>query len=456
MKNTVAVLLAMMSLTVLGAFSLRKPALEPEAIPESKQRTGDAAKGYEYLITGDFLKSGVPYPYYIMGAGKNKTNYLQRSGKNATVSHAYNIVTHPNGTEMVVPTCLQCHAQVFDGKLYIGLGNTFMDFSHTQRRRGLAIWMMKLFSPKQYKAAKPFFTSYLTLASQLKAEVRGVNTADRLAAVLVAHRDPQTLRWSKEPILDIPDEVYPTDVPAWWLLKKKNAMFYNGFGRGDFARFLMASNLLTVEDTAEANEVDSHFGDVLAYIRSIKPPPYPHAIDSELAVKGKALFNDNCSRCHGTYGTDGQYPNLLIPEYIIGTDSMLFKANQQNPQFVEWFNKSWFAQGTPPARLVPYNGYIAPPLDGIWITAPYLHNGSVPTLEAVLNSKKRPKYWSRDFKTSEYDYVRIGWKYEAHNAPQGKKAYNTTLAGYGNSGHYFGDHLSNKERRALIEYLKTL
>ncbi len=89
--------------------------------------------------------------------------------------------------------------------------------------------------------------------------------------------------------------------------------------------------------------------------------------------------------------------NLLIPEAEIQTDSILFKSNYQSYQFVEWFNNSWFAMGEHPARLEPFNGYIAPPLDGIWITAPYLHNGSVPDLECLLNSKERPRYWSPRF-----------------------------------------------------------
>jgi hypothetical protein len=123
---------------------------------------------------------------------------------------------------------------------------------------------------------------------------------------------------------------------------------------------------------------------------------------------------------------------------------------------VEWFNKSWFTQGDNPAKLVPYNGYIAPPLDGIWVTAPYLHNGSVPNLEAVLNSKLRPQYWSRDFNKPEYNYESPGWKYETHLNANGKNIYNTSLPGYGNYGHYFGDKLNDEERRAVIEYLKTL
>jgi hypothetical protein len=135
---------------------------------------------------------------------------------------------------------------------------------------------------------------------------------------------------------------------------------------------------------------------------------------------------------------------------------MLLKANHQNPQFIDWFNKSWFSQGSNAARLVPANGYVAPPLDGVWITAPYLHNGSVPNIEAVLNSKLRPVYWERDFNKPVYDYEKIGWVYEEKTKPTAKKTYNTQLPGYGNHGHYFGDHLSSQERKAVIEYLKTL
>jgi hypothetical protein len=168
------------------------------------------------------------------------------------------------------------------------------------------------------------------------------------------------------------------------------------------------------------------------------------------------LFVQNCSKCHGNYGAGGDYPNLLIPESIVKTDSFLYKANYQSPQFIEWFNKSWFSQGDHPARLEPFNGYIAPPLDGIWITAPYLHNGSVPTLEAVLNSRLRPAYWSRDFEHPQYDYEHIGWKYTREDSARGTAVYNTTLPGYGNYGHTFGDKFSEPERKAVIEYLKTL
>jgi hypothetical protein len=66
------------------------------------------------------------------------------------------------------------------------------------------------------------------------------------------------------------------------------------------------------------------------------------------------------------------------------------------------------------------------------------------------------KYWTRDFDKPEYDYENPGWKFVVFDTPGDKLIYNTTLPGYGNYGHYFGDKLTGDERKAVIEYLKTL
>jgi hypothetical protein len=437
-----------------------KPGEDPVHVPPSIQRTGDSNAGFKYLTTGDYLRSGIPLSYFKMVFGKSSINFLNRDGYNSDVPYDYTVVRAPNGELVVAPNCMQCHAQVFDGKLVMGLGNSTIDFTHGEKldpqNAASAEKMLKNLDPKKYEASEPFLRVVKGIGGQLHTEVRGVNTADRLAALLASHRDPKTFRWSDQPMLQVASEVIPTDVPAWWMLKKKNAMFYNGFGRGDFSRFLMASNLLTVNDTAESREVDAHFNDVLAFINSIQPPPYPRPVSKILAKKGGILFAQNCSKCHGSYGNEGKYPNLLIPESEIQTDSLLYKSNYQSHQFVEWFNTSWFAQGDHPARLEPFDGYIAPPLDGIWITAPYLHNGSVPDLETLLNSRERPAFWSRDFDNPEYDYGKLGWKYNVEVAPRGTMVYNTNLPGYRNNGHTYGDKLTSRERKAIIEYLKTL
>ncbi|ULQ50598.1 c-type cytochrome [Flavihumibacter fluvii] len=433
---------------------------KPVPIPKSVQRSGNAAKGFEYLTTGDYVKGGIPYDFYLLGKGKEQNNYLNRSGINSTVSHEFTVIRAGNGENLVAPNCLQCHAQVFNDSLIVGMGNTFMDFTMGKQLNAASMntlgAFLKTTAPAKYEAAKQFLQVTATIGPYLQTAVRGVNAADRLAAVLVAHRDPQTLAWQDSASMDIPAEVIPSDVPAWWLLKKKNAMFYNGFGRGDFGRFLMASNLLTTKDSSEAAKVDKQISDVLEYLYTLEPPKYPGNINPAMAKKGAIIFKDNCSKCHGSYGEKEEYPNLLVPASIIKTDSALYSSNYQNPQFINWFNNSWFAQGDHPAKLVPFKGYIAPPLDGIWCTAPYLHNGSVPTLEGVLNSKIRPAYWSRDFSKPVYNYISVGWEYQQQEKPGGTTVYNTTLNGYGNYGHYFGDKLSDADRKSVIEYLKTL
>ena len=62
------------------------------------------------------------------------------------------------------------------------------------------------------------------------------------------------------------------------------------------------------------------------------------------------------------------------------------------------------------ARLAPGDGYVAPPLDGVWATAPYLHNGSVPTLAALLDSRLRQPRFGIGRGDDDYDLGLVGWR----------------------------------------------
>lgn len=115
--------------------------------------------------------------------------------------------------------------------------------------------------------------------------------------------------------------------------------------------------------------------------------------------------------------------------------------------------------------MVETPGYIAPPLDGVWATAPYLHNGSVPTLADLLGpSSQRPDVFIRGSTSHDFDREKVGWMVEVLDHPQAeekdparhRRTYDTHLWGKSNQGHEFGAKLSPGERKAVLEYLKTL
>lgn len=428
------------------------------AMKASPQRTGDATKGYAYLLEGDYLNSGIPLNTYKTFFPSNSDD-LGRTGDNKGIAYDYTASTTATGVKIVSQNCLTCHAAKLNGKLVIGLGNNIMD--NTQDRGSIlpflegAIKLQYGANSSEWKAYEPYGKALKAIAPSVITKTIGENPADKIFAVLAGYRKAEDLSWLDVPQFKLPVDVIPTDVPAWWLLKKKNALYYNALGQGDFARLIMASSLLTMKDSSEATKIDLRFPDVVAYLQSIQAPKYPYAIDANLVTQGQKLYSDHCAKCHGT---SSDYPNYLIDLQTIGTDAALANLYTTYPDYHNWYNKSWFAKGKYAAQLTPQKGYIAPPLDGVWATAPYFHNGAVPTLEDVLNSNQRPKVWKRtQTDNSDYDQNKMGWKYTIPSAKNNDiLIYDTALTGRGNGGHTFGDALTPDQRKALLEYLKTL
>jgi cytochrome c5 len=432
------------------------PADEPAAIAPEPQRPGDAKRGWEALVTEGYVGCGVPRSLYDRFAGAaHPATRLPRT-RGAELPYYVNAAVMPSGVEVVTASCLGCHAGWLRGQLVVGLGEASADFT-LEMNGPFALAEMMVGGAERQELAK--LTSRIkALAPHVQTRTVGTNPADHIAAVLFAHRDPETLAWSDAPRIALPeDRPVPVDVPAWWLMKKKTAMFHTGAGRGDHARIMMTASVLCVDDVPTAERVDAYFPDIRAYILSLEPPRYPGPIDAALAVRGRQAFESACSRCHGTYGPGGRYRSRVVPLEKIGTDPVLAqRAGQFAEPFTRWFNSSFYGAR---ARLEPGAGYVPPPLDGVWATAPYLHNGSVPNLAALLDSSLRlPRtYIERD--DDGYDLGAVGWpNIDAAQRPgaPAKRIYDTSLPGYANGGHTFGDRLSRDERAAVIEYLKTL
>jgi len=451
-------------ITTISRSAEKHPASENFLVP-SPQRTGRPQAGWKHLVYGNYLTSGIPLALLQQINGRENANHLKRTGESESVPFEYNLITSESGQPIVVANCLQCHAQEIDGQFILGVGNSFADFTRDLGPTVAAIDLLLAVRYGKDSAERNDYqrikTSVTAVAPYIQTKVRGVHSADKLAFVLAAHRDAKNLQWHtpREVPTALEGKAIPTDVPPWWVLKKKHAMFYAGTGRGDFARIMMASSLITLQDAAEASEIDRRFVDILAFLKTIEPPRYSKPINAELADRGHLLFEANCTRCHGTYGEKEHYPNLLIATDEVGTDPLLAKANgTKYLSYFEGYAESWFAQPPHAAKLVVTDGYVAPPLDGIWITAPYLHNGSVPNLMTLLESSERPTAWRRSFRSDDYDYEKIGWRYETVAPPDSHDStiYDTTQPGYGNQGHRFGDDFDTEERKAVVEYLKTL
>jgi hypothetical protein len=100
------------------------------------------------------------------------------------------------------------------------------------------------------------------------------------------------------------------------------------------------------------------------------------------------------------------------------------------------------------------SGYIAAFLDGIWLRAPYLHNGSVPTLRDLLKPvAERPQVFYRGYNV--YDPVNVGFITDGEAERVGTR-YDVNERSSSNRGHEYGTDLPQSQKDALIEYLKTL
>lgn len=434
-------------------------------VPVYEQREGDAARGWSALINEGYVGCGVPLTAYrkVFDPAPPSVRLDGRTGANAEMPYRMTAFRTASGVEVVTPNCLHCHAEYINGELVIGLGSISADY--TIDYGGLAEAVGSLVEGEAEHAEWSKWASRMkAIAPYTITATVGVNSADNLAAVLFAHRDPETLAWSDTPRMALPpaEVVVPVDVPPWWHMQKKHAMFYVGAGRGDHARIMMTASTLCVDTVEEAAAIDAYFPDVRAFLLSLEPPVYPYPIDRAKADTGRGVFERDCARCHGTYGDLETYPNLVVATSEVGTDATLARgAGQFADRYINWFNASFFGELS---FLAPAPGYVAPPLDGIWATAPYLHNGSVPTLRALLDSSRRVPFFTRSFDSTDYDREAVGWRTTAlatgqSEPPQGTRAsyiYDTTILGYGNGGHTYGDRLRADERDALIEYLKTL
>lgn len=189
------------------------------------------------------------------------------------------------------------------------------------------------------------------------------------------------------------------------------------------------------------------------------PPAYPYPIDRTLAAEGQRVFETaGCAECHAP---GGKRFRTVIPvdEPGLGTDR--HRLDMWTAEARDRYSR--YADDRPWAfhHFQKTNGYVAVPLDGIWLRAPYLHNGSVPTLHHLLNPDQRVARFRRgsdvfDPRLVGFTFQPPGDRVQAARFLQRTTELDTSAPGNGNEGHTYGQDLPPERKAALIEYLKTL
>jgi mono/diheme cytochrome c family protein len=262
------------------------------------------------------------------------------------------------------------------------------------------------------------------------------------------------------------DSFGPTDIPSIWNLKKYDApgTTMNWSGDSHDAYSVVIDSALGVLGAAPKSNAE-FLGEakwLVEYLRAAPPPKYPFPVDAGLAAAGKPVFDAHCASCHASEKTGRRMPLAAV-----GTDAERMKTWTRENAIASNIVVSGFGIERKGLVEAPLDGYNPPFLDGVWLRAPYLHNGSVPTLRDLLTPpEQRPKLFWRGYDV--YDPVNVGFfapgpavagheptRMESEARRVGTK-HDTSQRANSNQGHAFGTDLPAAEKDALLEYLKTL
>lgn len=255
-----------------------------------------------------------------------------------------------------------------------------------------------------------------------------------------------TFNPTKITVFHLPDDgsIGTVDLPAIWNQQAREGMHLHWDGNNDNIHERNYAAAMAVGATPDS-VIPSHFTYVTNFVLQLPPPKYPFPVDQVRAERGWALFQANCSDCHAfgapkigqvtpiaTVGTDPHRLRSFTPGLVTA-----FHSIKETPFVFDSYSKT--------------EGYANLPIDGTWARAPYLHNGSVPTMWDLLQPvEKRPAKFYRG--NEVYDPVKLGFVSDQPTSYE----LDTTVAGNSNEGHLFGTQLTDEEKWDLIEFLKTL
>ncbi|MGY2226607.1 c-type cytochrome [Pseudomonas gingeri] len=261
-----------------------------------------------------------------------------------------------------------------------------------------------------------------------------------------------TFNPTKMVVFGFPDDstIGTVDLPQIWNQKPRESLYLHWDGNNNDIHERNYAAAMAVGATPQS-VLPTSFNRVTNWLLGTKPPAWPFALDQARVAQGKPIWDNNCAGCHEFGKADTGQVTTRIDQ--LGTDPHRLDS------FTVGLVQAFHGFKKPPFDFNAYRktqSYSNTPTDGVWMRAPYLHNGSVPSLWDLLQTPdKRPVAFSTG--SDVYDPVKVGFVTSGQQveAP-GYFKYDTRLEGNHNSGHLYGTQLTDAEKWALIEFMKTL
>jgi hypothetical protein len=265
-------------------------------------------------------------------------------------------------------------------------------------------------------------------------------------------------------ILELPVDgtIGNSDMVPVWNIRRRDGWAYHWDGLNTSLREVVVSSALgdgasrawADRDVAKWDDDDpasiSSLQRIANFMLSSAAPQFPLPVDQGLAAQGAAIYRAQCVSCHGP---EGPRAGTVVPVEEVGTDR--HRLDMWTKASADAYNAYGAGHAWDFAAFRSTTGYIPPLHDGLWLRGPYLHNGSVPTLADLLEPPAaRPARFWRGYDV--LDPVRVGFVSSGPDAERVGVVYDVSAPGNSNAGHTYGTTLPADDKRALLEYLKTL
>lgn len=456
------------------------PDLFPEQFQPAGKDAGDWIDQFGFVRGKEGVNEGLPL-------GMSVSNYRPKSGA-------------PSPTVFVGFNCAICHTAKIrrspgdDGLLVYGMGNSAIDLVAFGEAVKTSLLDEERLTPKTIAAAyeakyhksigaldKLMISAWLDGArKQIKAELplrdwpRG---GPELRDASLMPSGPGRNQPMKETMRFLIDRTpWPdggsSQIPSLYHQERRDWAQYDGSLRDPLTRNSLAAlgvgaSVYNLRKPGILHTLQQTY----QYLKRLEGPTYgevfpDHKIDAAQAARGREIYIQHCSDCHGWPGGPGEWikgkrQGEVVPPEEVGTDDARVTFRYYNESADLIYNH--FPDGHPlkPKRedLRAGHGYVNSAIESSFSRAPYLHNGSVATLAELINLKPRRAVLYRG--ANLYDPVDVGLLIPDKPDFKNYFRFDTQLYGNSNRGHdypwaYKGPGWDENKLKDLLEYLKTL